>query len=799
MQVTTIFILIISLFAHLKIDAQTVSGRVVDAEENPIANVSVAVKGTKTGTVTDQGGKFSITANVGSVLVFSSISYQAKEVKITSTSVLVKLTLDVKPLEQLVVSGNMMAMKKKEDVSSVTVLTAKDIEALPGFNLVNILEGVVPGVTVSSSGTQDFRIGEYFLSRLLVRGSPVKVYVDGIVYAASSNYLAMINKDDIDKVEIVRGPSAATLYGSEAIGGVLLITTKRGSGQKTRFNLKTSFGFQGSDYEKGRFQQLHNAELYQGIKNFSYVIGGNYRTQENYLPKGSLRSGSGYANFNYATGQFRFALNSSYNSNYTINSRWPVFDTVSGLGTTSKYYTDSGYYKEPYKIQSGSISFQTSFQPVTWWTHNLILGYTENRHRSETDLSIYTDTTLIKYYTTYFGGVWPQSWSSQDRTPTINYNNVIKIGNVGDPFKMTILSGLEYSSTKHDEIIYNNFLTYTTGAGYTFSANRITGAPNYNYQRKFTGAFLQTSSSFKEKYFLVAGGRYEKTNVSTAVVNPRIGFTTNFELSGVIIKPRINWGTSITPPPYNITHPRAPFGRVTFIANPDIKPKEQSGVDCAIEVYDKKDRFNMEIIRYDQIIKNDFFTKRTEINNGAALIVSYLNIGKYAFKGWEFSAEYKLGRLKINGNYSIIRATYLDSFQTFHKGDRLQYIPNFAAGASVNYTFQKLFGKSDGLSATVYMISSGKMLSINSYQLIIDNNRYMGNGPPPDENNYWMETPAAVRFNLNVDWQFHHNFALFVQAQNFMNNTTPDFDQSFPVAGASWMFGLRLNFEKWAK
>src|SRR5215831_1762085 len=135
MKVATIFILIISLLAHLKVEAQTVSGRVVDAEENPIPNVSVAVKGTKTGTVTDQGGKFSITANVGTVLVFSSVSYQAKELKITSTSVLVRLALDEKPLEQLVVSGNMMAMKKKEDVSSVTVLTAKDIEALPGFNL----------------------------------------------------------------------------------------------------------------------------------------------------------------------------------------------------------------------------------------------------------------------------------------------------------------------------------------------------------------------------------------------------------------------------------------------------------------------------------------------------------------------------------------------------------------------------------------------------------------------------------------------------------------------------------------
>jgi outer membrane receptor protein involved in Fe transport len=783
--------------------SNNITGRITDEDGSPITGVSVIVKGTKTGTATNDNGSFSIEASNGNILVFSSVSYGTKEVKITGQSITIKLSLQVKSMEQLVVSGNIVATKRKADVYSVTLLTGKDIEVLPGFNLVNVLEGVVPGVTISSLGTTLGRTGEYFNSRIQVRGADVKVYVDGVVYAAGSAYLAMINKDDIDKIEIVRGPSAATLYGSGAIGGVILIYTKKGSFNKTAINVKTSFGFQKSDYTKNdkQFQQIHNVEFYQGIKNFSYVIGGNYKTQNDYLPKGSLKTGNGYANFTYNTGKFKFILSNNYNLTNIIGSRFPVFDTITGAGDFFRYYKDSAYFKMPYKIQSGSVSFNTSFQPTSWWTHNLVVGYTENRYHALTDVGVYTDTTLIKYYGG--GGLVAQDWTSRDRTPTLSYNNVIKIGNLYDQFKMNILSGFEYSNTKHDEIIYNNEIHYTTAAGFTYFPNSVTGPPFYNYNRTFTGAFLQLSPSLQDKYFLVAGLRYEKSNVSIAVVNPRIGFTTNFELSHYIIKPRINWGRSITPPPYYITHPRPSFGPFTFLANPDIKPQEQSGGDVAVEAYDKKEKFKMELIHYDNVITNAFATKRTVTNNGANLIISYINIGKYSYKGWEFSAEYKIGHFKITGNYSTIKATYIDSFigrKTFYKGDRIDYTPDYSAGASLNYALPKLFGKSDGLSATLSTTSSGGMIALDSYRNTIDFARWLaGSGPLPNDNDYYGETSAVTKYNLNLDYQFQHNLKFFVQVQNFTNNTKTDFDKSYPVPGASWMFGLNMNFSKATK
>jgi outer membrane receptor protein involved in Fe transport len=774
-----------------------ITGRVTDEEGRPITGVSVLVKGTKTGTTTNADGNFSIEAIVGNVLVFSSVSYQAREVKITSTSIIIKLSLQIKPLEELVVSGNVVAVKRKADVSSVTVLTGKDIQALPGFNVVNVLEGVVPGVTVTSIGTNLFRVGEYYLSRIQVRGADIKIYVDGVVYAAGSAYLAMLNKDNIDRIEIVRGPSAATLYGSGAIGGVMLIYTKKGSGNKTMISATTSIGFQKSDFtEKGKqFQQKHSVEFYQGIKNFSYVIGGDYKTQNDYLPYGSLKNGGAYANFTFNTGKFKFTLNNNYNANKMISSRYAVFDDYPA---NFFLYKDSGYSKEHFQVHSGTVSVNIGFQAASWWTHNLTLGYSENAYHSQSDPSIYTDTNLIKYYMNHGGDIGFQEWISKDKTPTVSYNNLIKIGKNHDPLKMDILSGFEYSHTKHDEEIYNNGLEYTTAGGFTFTPNHITGAPIYNYKREFTGTFLQLSPSFREKYFLVAGLRYEKSNVSIAVVNPRVGFTTNFNLRWVTIKPRISWGRSVTPPPYNITHPQPPFGPITFVANPDIKPKEQGGVDAAIEVYDKKDKFKMEVVCYNNVIKNDWTRVRTLTNNGAAVTISFINVGKYVYKGWEFSAEYKFNQFKISGNYSSIKATYLEDFQGKLEGDRVDYIPDYAAGTSLNYTLPKLFGKSDHLSATISMTSSGHMMSYNSYEYYID---YAKNpsGPPPNFTDYYFETPSVTKYNLNMDYQFHPNLRFFIQAQNFTNNTTPDWDKSYPVPGASWMFGLNLGFNKTTK
>src|ERR1051326_467577 len=100
-------ILYFAIFLLLRINgySQNITGRVTDESDNPISGVTVLIKGTKTATATANNGAFSIQASLGNVLVFSAVSYETKEVKITTASMVMRLSLHVKPLEQLVVSG----------------------------------------------------------------------------------------------------------------------------------------------------------------------------------------------------------------------------------------------------------------------------------------------------------------------------------------------------------------------------------------------------------------------------------------------------------------------------------------------------------------------------------------------------------------------------------------------------------------------------------------------------------------------------------------------------------------------
>ena len=116
-------------------DGRVVKGQVTDQSGKPLTGDSVLIKGTKAGTFTNENGNFSIEASVGHTLVFSSVSYESKEVKIINTTVNLKLTLQVTELEKVMISGNMVASKRKADIHSVTELSAKDLEEHPGFQL----------------------------------------------------------------------------------------------------------------------------------------------------------------------------------------------------------------------------------------------------------------------------------------------------------------------------------------------------------------------------------------------------------------------------------------------------------------------------------------------------------------------------------------------------------------------------------------------------------------------------------------------------------------------------------------
>jgi TonB-dependent starch-binding outer membrane protein SusC len=220
-----------------------VSGVVTAADDQqPLFGVSVVVKGTTKGTITDIDGKYSLSVPEKATLVFSFIGFSASEQPLNGQStinVVLKTGADV--LNEVVVTG-FGSQIKRELTGNIARLNGKDIENMPVSSVDQAIQGKAAGVYVNSGGG---KLGQAVTLRIrgnssisassqplfVVDGTPVTVGDQGN-YGGETNPLADINPNDIESLDILKDASAGAIYGARAANGVVLITTKRGKAGK---------------------------------------------------------------------------------------------------------------------------------------------------------------------------------------------------------------------------------------------------------------------------------------------------------------------------------------------------------------------------------------------------------------------------------------------------------------------------------------------------------------------------------------------------------------------------------------
>ncbi|WP_162926690.1 TonB-dependent receptor [Pedobacter chitinilyticus] len=223
---------------------RVVTGNITDAEDGtPLLGVSIRVKGSTLGTMTNGDGNFSINVKAADkVLVLSYIGYVTKEITLTALNKYeVALTKDSKQLDEVVIAFG--TTTRNELTNSVTKISAKDIEQRPISNLNSALVGASPGVQTTAGSGQpgegpDLRIRGFGS----VTGDNAPLYIlDGAPY---EGVISNINPEDIDNISILKDASATALYGSRAANGVVLITTKKGiNNGKSNITAKLTHAF----------------------------------------------------------------------------------------------------------------------------------------------------------------------------------------------------------------------------------------------------------------------------------------------------------------------------------------------------------------------------------------------------------------------------------------------------------------------------------------------------------------------------------------------------------------------------
>ena len=351
-----------------------VKGKVVDATGEPLIGVSILVKGSTNGTVTDVDGNFNIEAVKGATLEISYIGYTTQSIPVTgNVSLNIVMKEDSEQLEEVVVTA--LGIKRSEKALSYNVqkVGGDELTAIKDANFMNSLNGKVAGVNIQRSAS-----GVGGSTRVVMRGNKsiagdnnVLYVVDGIPIGNQANRegdgssfdskssgegIANFNPDDIESISVLTGPSAAALYGASAANGVILINTKKGKEGTLRVNVASSVELS-NPFVLPKFQNVY------GNADGSYFSWGNkLDTPAAWAPKDFFKTGAMFSNsFNLSVGSEK---NQTYISGAAVNS--------SGIVENNKYNRYNMTFRNTAKFLKDKLTLDFSASYVREYYNNMI-------------------------------------------------------------------------------------------------------------------------------------------------------------------------------------------------------------------------------------------------------------------------------------------------------------------------------------------------------------------------------------------------------------------------------------------
>ncbi len=440
------------------------TGRVVDSSNSqPVPGVTVLVKGTTTGTITDFDGNFTVKTSEGTPLIFSFIGYTTQELP-AAKGMSVSLAPDNQELEDVVVIG--YGTQRKGDVTSaITSVKSEDFVKGNINNAADLVKGKVAGLTITNgSGDPSSSAAIRLRGVISLNGSNTPlVLVDGI-----EGSLTTVSPEDIESIDVLKDASAAAIYGTRGAAGVIIITTKQGKrdaettvnysgyaswsgfantldmmdGDDVRAGL-TDFKDKGYDTDwldaitRTAFTHNHDVSISGGTKKTSYDASFSYRDQNGVFINTYAKE------MRFTGGLAHWFCNDILKLQFNIVKRWHENGPVDAAGSyvyrnaimrnpTEPIYNEDGsyyedmsinYYMNPvallkektgeYKTETTRLTGNVTVEPIKGWQTNLMLS--TDRYNAH-DEGYYTS----KYYDQILNGHTGYAYHSYDYSKTDN-------------------------------------------------------------------------------------------------------------------------------------------------------------------------------------------------------------------------------------------------------------------------------------------------------------------------------------------------------------------------------------------
>lgn len=749
----------------------------------------------------------------------------------------------INELDRIIVTGTVDGAKNRSSPFALDVLDSRALQRSDASTLSNAFDGAVPGLWMwpQSPASMVGRFGSVRGASSFGVTSP-KVYIDGI---AVSNPLVFTQFDAerIDRIEVIRGPQGAALYGADAISGVVNIITRHdgAAADQPSMVLRSRAGFSTSSFSDGdAFVQDHSIGFRTGSARRTMGLGLTGGTVGNYIPGGGARSLLADGDLRIIgsqtvlTAMARFAaknagaLTSPVLANLVPSSpaaqtksagNGPWSGQLKGAPPSDSVFGSPGSHNETEREQRLRATYGNSASDLnatqslrqytfgttgSWtssplWTHTLVAGVDGYRLNG-----LIADGISVPVPSDSTNRL---SQSGADRT-TLALRSVAHVGNE-DGVATTFIMGAEHTATR-EQIESNDRIG---GGNLSLSANAQTQA--LSLWSNTAGVLGQVNSSWHNTFFASAGGRAEYSSgaSSSARVSllPMLGAAFVRERDGQTLKLRAAYGKGIRP---SNSVARAatwmsgrtasalggPGSHLALASLRNLEPESQAGIEIGADV-SFGSQLGFHITRFNQratgLVQAVALPSAARVSSPQAepgITYELQNVGAISNRGWELQATSSLGRLSLQASASFVDSRVNQVASRYGgellPGDRMLEVPARTFGMSASYSAPR-WTSSWTLSRAMDWINYDQ-LRIAEQQASPDFNPRTITGVYL--RNYWREYNGATRLRGNFSIALTRMFSLTMSGENLLNLQRGEPDNVTVIPGRTLTAGLRTRF-----
>lgn len=819
----------------------TIVGKITDAKSGKgVSGATVSVGNGIAGSKTGEDGSYSIAGiAIGTHTVTVRLVGYTKQTRSISVGEGVTIAVDFKlepstnVLDQVVVTGTVAQTELKAVPNAITVVTAKQIEERGITKIDQLFRGEIPGLFAVNLGSNAnaqldgvlmFSRGATALTDAANGGSsgtsegtnPIKTYIDGVELYDPS-YLSQIDPGSIDRIEILTGPQASTIYGSNALNGVMQIFTKRGNTPRPQLTFGHTGGVTQNSFNRSLAPTHVTDGRISGVEaRWSYNIGGSWDYTGSWTPAKHTERMSGDGGGRFIAQ--KFTMDASIRRASTRNKSAGNSNQVEGYHRTTGLWSPSAglLVNDIQRLSGQTTGITLSHRPVAWWFHEIGWG---------ADISVTARQRNTPTYGTSGGDTLLFLEQSTNSRTSERYTTNIQIP-VTPVASLNLTLGGDHWSTQ--SLSSTAFPVGLTG---TLAGAKITRAK----PAKNTGAFVQGQFSLNNALFFTYGIRSEwNPNYGDDVrVSPgRYGASYVREIGFLSAKFRGSYGRSTRPPAGGFKLARAEtisffldlFGPYdSYIANTDLNPEHQQGGEGGVELY-VGNRASLVVTRYNQTVDN-LISVVSGVDSIRSIIpdvpggsggcssqyrdedrhcyryqFQYLNVGSIRNQGWELQSSVNTGPITTRGTYSWTKSRVLGvtpryrallTDSKFTPGRPFDYLPEHTWALGLTYARN---------STTVGLMVNGIGMLYKHWDdariSASAGNRLFTSRSRINAPNIYRSMGAGYSIaDLNATHRFGSHIDAVLQIHNLNNYSQNDFSGLYAAIGRQSKLGLRVRFQ----